>query len=114
MNQQNKPHPAITDQAWQHAQKMAAIIGVRPETLLPNNKGFITPGPLDVIAFKQWTGYSTTDLSKLLGISPKMPRAWMATKNPEQYRPIVSCYWWFLLATFGVIDIEPLQPKTQN
>ncbi len=111
MNIQNKPHPGITDQEWQQAQILAAKIGVRVETLLPNNKGFITPGPLDVIAFKQWTGYNTTELAKILGISAKMPRAWMATKNPDQYKPIVSCYWWFLLAKFGLIEIEAIQPK---
>ena len=113
-NAVNKPHPALSEQQWQHAITMAKAIGVRPETLLPANKGFVTPGPLEIIAFKQWTGRSTIQLAKMLGVNPKTPRAWMATKNPDNYRPIVSCYWWYWLALFGVIELEIEQPYTDE
>lgn len=111
MTTQYKPHPGLTEQQWDDAIKMAKVINVRPETLLPVDKGFIQPGPLEIIAFKQWTGQSTTELAKMLGINPKMPRAWMATKNPEKYRPMVNCYWWYWLAKYDVVSIEIEQPK---
>ena len=107
----NKPHPALTDKAWENAQVLAVKIGVRPETLLPFNAGYISPGPMDVINLKTWCGLSSVDIAKLLGVSDKMPRHWMNTKNAEQYRAIVPAYWRYWLASYGLIDIELQQPK---
>jgi len=112
MNNTNKPHPALTDHEWQNAIDTAVKLGVRPETLLPLHAGYITPGPVDVINLKAWCGLSSGEIAKLLGVGEKMPRHWMNTKNADQYRAIVPAYWRYWLASYGLIDIEVLQPKS--
>lgn len=110
----NKPNDHITEQQWRHIVAKASEININPMTLLPPGKGFIKPSAMDVVNFKLWTGYSTTELAKILDVGPSRPKSWMATKNPSAFKPIVSAYWWYLLSRFNVIELELLPRKTQQ
>lgn len=109
-----KPHPALSDQEWARALDLADHIGTRPEIYLPLYRGYVSPSPDEVYRLFKWTGHSTMDLAKLLGVNVKMPRHWMNNKNPEQYRPIVPAYWFLLLAMFDLVPVQKVARQTTH
>lgn len=103
-----KPHPGLSDEKWIRALELAEKMGTRPEIFCPLHRGFVSPSPDEVYTVFKWTDYKTQDIARLLGVNDKMPRRWMNNKNPDQYRPIVPAYWFYFLALFDLVPVEPV------
>ena len=107
----NKPHPAATDQQWELAQQLAKKLNCRPTVFLPLGAGYTTPSPDEVFNLIKHSGLNFSEVARVLGINEKMPRRWVNNKNPDQYRPIVPAYWFYLLALLNLRPVEPLKHR---